>query len=159
MSDRIEAVEPDGNRPVTIIVGLDGTDASMRALAYAIGVGRRMQARIICAYAQHVDFLPAAALSLPTACSLLAFETAAEVTEATKAELRTLLTRAKQEVGITIELQCLTGDPAHALAEFATDMRADLVVVGASRHQGSHLFHSVSRRLNRRTAWPLTIVP
>ena len=50
-------------------------------------------------------------------------------------------------------------DPLAELAKIATQMHADLVVVGASEHLGHRIVGSLASRLVRAGKWPVTVVP
>jgi nucleotide-binding universal stress UspA family protein len=148
----------DDRAPVTIVVGLDDTDAALHALDYAIGAARRSNGRVIAAHAQQL-ITPVASISLLTPAAGATSEAAVRSAESAVNALAALSDAARRESGVDIQFRVLHGDPATALAELATEVCADLVIVGASRHPGSHLFSSVSRRLNRKARWPLAIVP
>jgi nucleotide-binding universal stress UspA family protein len=151
-------LEREDRAPVTIVVGLDRTDAALHALDYAIGAARRNGGRVIAAHVQRL-MTPAASLSLLTPAGGATSEAVVRCAESAIDELAARIDAARRESGIDIELRVLLGDTATALAELANDVCADVVIVGASRHPGSHLISSVSRRLNRKAHWPLAIVP
>jgi nucleotide-binding universal stress UspA family protein len=51
------------------------------------------------------------------------------------------------------------GEPAAGLCRLATQLRADLVVVGASARVGHRLLGSLGNRLVRSGRWPVVVVP
>lgn len=144
--------------PVTIVVGVDGSDASLRALAYGVGAARRMGGKVIVGFA-HPRAPASVALGLSAGVIDAGLVAAAEVEDATCATVATAVKTAADECGVDVELRHLAGPPADALARLADEVTADLVVVGASRHPAVPVFASVGRRLNRHIAWPLTVVP
>ena len=147
-----------GQRPVTIVVGVDGSDASLRALAYAVGEGRRCAGHVIAAFV-HPQVPAAASLSLATgAADAVLSATTAAAADAV-ATIDAGIVAARRDFGADIELRHLHGAPADELAHLADTVAADLVVVGASRHPANPVIASVGRRLSRHIAWPLTIVP
>jgi nucleotide-binding universal stress UspA family protein len=145
-----------GARP-TIVVGIDGTDESQRALAYAIGVARRNGGRIVCAFV--ADPSPAA-LGLGPQLGGIAYGLIDQAAQAAEVEIASLVARAGAAApDVTVEMRQLHGEPAHTLARFADEVMADQVIIGAPRHPKGHVFSSVSRSLHRRPRWPITIVP
>ncbi|WP_067458429.1 universal stress protein [Actinomadura macra] len=138
--------------PKVIVAGVDGSETSMRAGAYAWGLARRGGARLVLV---HVS--PIAALSALTPGGAAAMREAAdEVT----GDLRRLLEAAAAERGsVEYELVAEPGDPYTVLARVADDTRADAVVVGASAQAGHRLIGSVAVRLVRSGRWPVTVVP
>jgi nucleotide-binding universal stress UspA family protein len=147
----------DGSGPVTIVVGVDGTEPSFRALAYATGVARHVNGRVICAYVRHSSANPAVCLAAVGA--EVALQAAADVASSTEALLEAAIESARQDTGIDVSLLVLDGDPALALERLANDLRADLVVIGAPRHPAMHLLGSINRRLHRKPHQPVTTVP
>jgi nucleotide-binding universal stress UspA family protein len=144
--------------PVAIVVGVDGSDTSLRALAYAVGAARRMEGRVVVGFV-HPHARASAALGVSAGVVDAALTAAAEVEDAACDVVATAVETARDECGVAIELRHLQGTPAEALARLADAEAADLVVVGASRHPANPVHASVARRLNRHIAWPLTVVP
>ncbi|GAA2414366.1 universal stress protein [Actinomadura vinacea] len=138
--------------PRVIVAGVDGSDTSMRAGAYAWGLARRNDSRLILV---HVS--PVAALSTLTPGGAAAMREAAdEIAQ----ELREELERAaRQGPAVRHELILERGDAATVLARVADEARADMVVVGASAQAGHRLVGSVAVRLVRAGRWPVTVVP
>ena len=160
MSSPADALRPLGDdcgTRQTIVVGLDGTDESQRALAYAIGVARRSGGRIVCAFASDPS---SAALGLGPQLGCIAYELIDQAAQATGVEIASLVAAASAAApDVTFEMHRLRGEPAETLARFADEVMADQVIIGAPRHPKGHLFSSVSRGLHRRPHWPITIVP
>jgi nucleotide-binding universal stress UspA family protein len=57
------------------------------------------------------------------------------------------------------ELILREGDPAREIESVADEVRADVVVVGASMKAGHRLVGSVAVRLVRAGKWPVMVVP
>jgi nucleotide-binding universal stress UspA family protein len=147
----------DGSGPVTIVVGVDGTEPSFRALAYATGVAQHINARVICAYVRHAS--PNPAVCLAAVGAEVALQAAADVASSTEAVLKASIASARHETGIDITLRVLDGDPALVIERLANDLKADLVVIGAPRHPAMHVLTSITRRLHRKPHQPVTTVP
>ncbi|MEU9734554.1 universal stress protein [Streptomyces sp. NPDC048002] len=138
--------------PKVIVVGVDGSDSSMRAAAYAGGLARRQNALLAVVYVQPV--IPAgAALGAPVA------EVTDEIAETLVAEIRDATERVKGIFDVRWEFHTFRGDPYNGLVQAADDLKADAVVVGASEQAGHRIVGSVAVRLVKAGRWPVTVVP
>ncbi|WP_371522150.1 universal stress protein [Kitasatospora sp. NBC_01300] len=139
--------------PKVILAGLDGSDSSWRATAYAAGLARRQGATLAVAYVQPI-------LGAATALAGAAVE---ETTQEIADELLSALREAEHHVKEVwrVEWRFLTmrGDPYTGLAKLADELRADAVVVGASEQAGHRVIGSVAVRLVKAGRWPVTVVP
>jgi nucleotide-binding universal stress UspA family protein len=138
--------------PRVIMVGLDGSAAAQRAGAYAGGLARRQHARLVVVFVA----APSAwtALAIP-AVTVVLEETFRELAE----EVRRQIRERAEELGLPVTFLCRRGEPAIELARVADEIRADMVVVGASRRGWHSLMGSVARRLVRTGHWPVLVVP
>lgn len=135
-----------------IVVGVDGSDSSLRAAAYAGGLARRQNALLAIVYVQPV--LPAgAALGAPVA------DTTGEIAESLVAEIRSAAERVKGIWDVRWEFHTFHGDPFSGLVTAADRLEADAVVVGASQSAGHRIVGSVAVRLVKAGRWPVTVVP
>jgi nucleotide-binding universal stress UspA family protein len=137
--------------PTVIVVGVDGTDTSLRAAAYAIGLARRQGARLMAVYVA-----PAGGLAAQTAAGMSAL---GETTDEIADDLRRRLGQVSTELGVAVEFKAVRGDAVAEITRAAGDIRADAVVVGASTRAGHRLVGSVAVRLVRAGRWPVTVVP
>jgi nucleotide-binding universal stress UspA family protein len=142
---------------VTILVGVDGTEPSLRALAHAIGVAQHLDARLVCAYVRQAPSSRVVGFAYLGAG--IAIEAAADVASSTEAQLSVVIESARKDTDLDITLRLLEGLPGPMLAGFASELKADLVVIGASRRAGVCLRRSVNRRLQRKPSRPVTTVP
>ena len=137
-----------------ILVGVDDSTTSLRAAAYAVGLARRQHAKVTAVYV-----VPPASLGVatPGGASLVAArrETFAQVAE----DLRHRAAETATDLGISITVITVEGDPFTELRRIADEIRADAVVVGASQHAGHRLIGSLAVRLVRAGRWPVTVVP
>lgn len=138
--------------PKVIVAGLDGSDSSLRAAAYASGLARRQNALLAIVYVQ--PLIPAgAALGIPVA------DTTGEIAEALVAEIRAAAERVRGIWDVRWEFHTFRGDPYTGLVTAADELRADAVVVGASESAGHRFVGSVAVRLVKAGRWPVTVVP
>ncbi|MFJ5726798.1 universal stress protein [Streptomyces paradoxus] len=138
--------------PKVIVVGLDGSDSSLRAAAYAAGLARRQRALLAVVYVQPVPAV-GAALGAPVA------GTAEEIAEDLVAQIREAAERLKGIFEVRWEFHTFPGDPFHGLVTAADELKADAVVVGASEQAGHRIVGSVAVRLVKAGRWPVTVVP
>jgi nucleotide-binding universal stress UspA family protein len=132
----------------TIVVGIDGSTPSLRAAAYAVGLARREQCRLIAVY---VRTLPASALALVDSGGHAAAATV-DAHDAVERQLRAAL-------GGHASLVVRTGEPFTELLEAAEELHADAVIVGRSANALHRIAGSVAVRLVRSARWPVTVVP
>jgi nucleotide-binding universal stress UspA family protein len=137
--------------PNVIVVGVDGSPTSMRAGAYAAGLARRQNSRIV---AVHVTSTPMLSGMVPSASGAIeqGLEDVAE-------EVRREVEAAVEYMQMSADYRAVRGDPFTELARIADEVRADAVVVGASTQAGHRLIGSLAVRLVRAGRWPVTVVP
>ncbi|AIJ17534.1 universal stress protein [Streptomyces violaceoruber] len=138
--------------PKVIVVGVDGSDSSLRAAAYAGGMARRQGALLAVVYVQPV-LAGGAALGASVA------ETTDEIAEELVAQIREATERVKGIFDIRWEFHTFRGDPYSGLRQTADELKADAVVVGASEQAGHRFVGSVAVRLVKAGRWPVTVVP
>ncbi len=137
--------------PSRILVGIDGTDSSLRAGSYAAGQARRQDSRLIVLFVCAPGGL--ASQSAVTAGAML--QTQHELAD----ELRTLVEQRAAESGLAAEFVLRHGNPYRELMKVAEEYRVDAVVVGSSTQSGRRFGGSLAGRLVRDAAWPITVVP
>jgi nucleotide-binding universal stress UspA family protein len=141
--------------PHTIIVGVDGSETSLRAAAYAAGLARRQHTRLVVVYARNA---PGTLLILADHTGL-ATRAELEIQDQIEAQLRTELSRQARVWEVDARLEVRQGDPLTVLTEVADEVRADAVIVGSSRSVGHRIAGSLAVRLVRCGRWPVTVVP
>lgn len=138
--------------PKVIVAGLDGSQSSWRAVAYAAGLARRQNALLAVVYVQPV--LPAsAAFGAPVA------DTTGEVAEELIGQMREATERLRGVFEVRWEFHTHVGDPYSGLVAVADRLKADAVVVGVSEQAGHRIVGSVAIRLVKAGRWPVTVVP
>ncbi|MEV0266124.1 universal stress protein [Streptomyces sp. NPDC050617] len=135
-----------------IVAGVDGSDSSWRAAAYASGLARRQNALLAIVYVQPV-------LASGAALGAAVVETTEEVAEELMAEIRASSERLRGIWDVRWEFHTFRGDPYTGLVQAADDLTADAVVVGASEQAGHRIIGSVAVRLVKAGRWPVTVVP
>ena len=140
----------------TVLWATDGSAAAERALPVATSVAQTYGAKLIVVHAGvQASGVPLAAPAADAA--------AQESADATDEALRRKVEGLKRD-GVTVEFastEITTGGPAYAIAGFARDTGADLIVLGTS---GSSqlvrlLVGSVTRRLLELAPCPVLAVP
>lgn len=138
--------------PKVILAGVDGSESSLRAAAYAAGLARRQNALLALVYVQPV--MPAgASLGAPVA------DATEEIAEGLVAEIRESAERLKGVYDVRWQFHTFRGDPYAGLVSAAAELTADAVVVGASEQAGHRIVGSVAVRLVKAGRWPVTVVP
>ncbi|MFE9857148.1 universal stress protein [Streptomyces sp. NPDC005780] len=138
--------------PKVIVAGLDGSESSMRAAAYAAGLARRQRAMLALVYVQPV-LTAGAALGAPVG------DATGDVAESLVNEIRESTERMKDIWDVRWEFHTFRGDPYNGLVTAADELKADAVVVGASESAGHRFIGSVAVRLVKAGRWPVTVVP
>ncbi len=138
--------------PKVIVAGVDGSDSSLRAAAYASGLARRQNALLALVYVQPV-MSTGAALGVPVA------DTTEEIAQGLVEEIRTAAERVRGIWDVRWEFHTFRGDPYSGLVTAADELTADAVVVGASESAGHRIIGSVAVRLVKAGRWPVTVVP
>jgi nucleotide-binding universal stress UspA family protein len=138
--------------PRLILAGVDGSDTSMRAGAYAAGLARRQNSRLVLVYVHRTS--GAMAATVPGA-AVLAIETSASIV----GDIRQDLLIHGPRLGIDVSLVERHGSPYHEIARLAEELHADALVVGASMQAGHRIVGSLATHLVRSAHCPVTVVP
>ena len=134
--------------PSALVVGVDGSDTSWRALYYALGLARRQRSTVIAVFVIATIGTYASVAIAPCLVN-------ADLAE----ELERTVVALAAEYGVATQFLSLVGDPVSTLIRIATAEHADALVLGASQAPGHRLFGSVAVRAVRRCRCPITVVP
>jgi nucleotide-binding universal stress UspA family protein len=137
--------------PDVLLVGVDGSDTSLRAGAYAAGMARRQQARLVILYVR-----PFSAVSGIGAGAVTSMQ---EAYDSVAAELRQTAAEQGPRLGIDIVFVERDGNPFTEIVRLADEIQADAVIVGASTKAGHRFVGSLAVHLVRASRWPVTVVP
>lgn len=136
--DPPNAPGPDG-RAWRGVVGVDGTKASFRALAYACGWAHRTGSQLVVVYAVDERWQQ----SIDAYGSAAAQESSEEIAATLKQEVARWLCRESVEWTFLVR----GGESSHVLERVATENDADAIIVGQSRRRRFH--RCTSSRLAR----------
>ena len=142
--------------PGAIVVGVDGSPTSLRALAYAAGLARRQGGRLIAVYVRKPMRTPVA-LSGWVDAGIVAAE--AEAQKDMEDEVWTQIASDVAAWGCGARVMVRNGSPLAELQKIACQTGAEMIIVGASEGLRHRLFGSLGRRLLRCKPCPVTIVP
>jgi nucleotide-binding universal stress UspA family protein len=138
--------------PLVIVAGVDGSDSSMRAAAYAAGLARRQGSKLVVAY---VKPMGTGTPQVGAAMAQVGDEVAADL----ERQMHEAADRLPASYRVRWEFHTTEGDPYHGLVELANRLKADAVVIGASEQAGHRILGSVAVRLVKAGRWPVTVVP
>lgn len=139
--------------PSVILAGLDGSQSSLRAAAYAAGLARRQRSLLALVYVR-----PLGMVSAPEAAAATV-DLGREIAADLEAQIREAVERIPDGERVRWEFHTVTGDPYNGIVETAERLRADAVVIGASEKAGHRFLGSVAIRLVKAGRWPVTVVP
>lgn len=140
--------------PRAIVVGADGSDTAMRAVAWALGTARRQGTRLVVVYAR----TPGGGVGAMMDTTGLGHAAAMDEQGRVELMLRDLAEQAVA-AGTRTEVVVRVGDAFQVISQVAREVRADSLVVGASTSLGHRLAGSLALRLVRKAHWPVTVVP
>ena len=153
-ADEGQAFELGTDGPRSIVVGVDGSPASLRAGAYAAGLARRQRSRLTVVFAR--SLLP----TVPTAYDPTGASLAAHTGKMDDVERQLVEQIEGSAWAVDAQLEVRTGDPVDVISTVAEEVRAEAVVVGGSRHIGFLMPRGpVAVQLMRTRRWPVVVVP
>ena len=134
----------------TIVLALDGSEGSRRAIPVAAELARQNGGRIVIAHVEQ-DVAGKGGAPIP----ITEDEIQAEIREQAKR-------LAADGIETSVEMrQVILGGPAHPIAEIAEEANADLIVAGTRGHSpvAGLLLGSVTQRLLHIARSPVLVVP
>ncbi len=119
----------------TIVVGTDGSDTADSAVATAIELARRAGAEVHLVHVVKASPSGAPVTQVGSSIAVLGDTGATrQVQEAAQAVVEKAAATAD---GVKVQMHFAAGSPADALTELATNVDADLIVVGSKGMQGT----------------------
>jgi nucleotide-binding universal stress UspA family protein len=139
-----------------ILVALDGSDYSLRALDFAIDLAKKYQSQLVLV---HVVIRQIYAINPPEAGILAGTAIVREL----ETEGKTILTQGEEKVkaqGLPVEARLRQGVPAEELLRAAADEKVDLMVLGSRglSQVRAFLLGSVSDKVSHHAKCPTLIV-
>ena len=145
----IEDLEPGGDGPSVMIVGIDGSDTSWRAMYYTLGLARRQHSTVTAVFAFPMSWT---CQGMPST----SYEDGVKLA----AELECTVKGLADDYHVTTHFIWLMGcDPVLTLGRIAAEQRADAIVIGASQALCHRFFGSTALRSVRRGQCPVIVVP
>jgi nucleotide-binding universal stress UspA family protein len=137
----------------TIVVGLDGSEGSDRALRWAISRAADLRAEVVAVYGFR-PVVPELSAGIP------AFDPHAMV-ESLRATLEDDWSAPLDAAGIPYRAELVEADPVTAILGAADRHGADMIVLGAQGHGGfvDRLLGGVTYKVAHRARQPVVIVP
>ena len=134
----------------SLVVGIDGSETSCRALAMAIGLAVREQGCV------HTCFI----IHVPTVDALGGSFAPVQLVDDAESDdrLAGFVTEELGQAHVDGDFTCRVGEVGAQLELLAESCKADLIVVGRSAHPYLHL-GGVPRQLLARGRFPILIVP
>lgn len=143
-------MDPHPGVPV-LLAGIDGSDTSLRAGAYAGGMALRLNARLVCLYVRSYTIAGGAGVAAVPAIQ--------QAQDEISAELREMVETQGVRLGVRAEYVERMGNPFSEIVKLAGELPADAVIVGASTKAGHRFVGSLAVHLVRASRWPITVVP
>jgi nucleotide-binding universal stress UspA family protein len=139
-----------------ILVGLDGSEYSLKALEFAIDLAKKYQSTLVLV---HVVMRQIYAINPPEAGILAGTAIVREL----ESEGKAILTKGEEKVkaqGVPAEARMRQGVPAEELLRAAADEKADLMVLGSRglSEVRAFLLGSVSDKVSHHAKCPVMIV-
>lgn len=149
-ANRAQRFELGSDGPRLLVVGIDGSETSWRALYYALGLARRQRGSVLAVFAG----VPTSVFELE-GCPTEAWDARDQLI----AELRDAVAALSVEHQVAAEFVTTQWEPVESLVRVAAEHRADAIIIGASRALTHRLLGSTAVRTVRRSRCPVTVVP
>ena len=150
-----------------ILVPIDGSEHSLKALTYAIEIAKKFQSTLIILHVYSLPkpapFSPVMPLSGPSAETPLTVEITIELIEKSREKARQLLAPAKEKAekqGVAAQTMVKEGNAVQEIVKTAKEENVELIVMGARgiSKLKEILMGSVSHGVSRNAPCPVLIV-
>jgi nucleotide-binding universal stress UspA family protein len=139
--------------PRRILVGVDGSENSLKAGSYAAGLARRQASELVAVYVTQSRITLTSALAATAGVALPADG------DDHVAELERMAQDRAAHVGVRLAFVHRHGSPYDELVAVANELKVDAIVIGASHRAGRRIVGSLAGRLLSEARWPVTVVP
>jgi|SRR5215207_140377 len=140
-----------------IVAGVDASEESRAALAWAVEEARLRSATVIAVHAWEMPVVPTASGLIPPSAEV--FTDVTGVKEAAENVVRSIVEQVAGSSGVDVRPLAVEGRPANALIDTAERQRAQLIVVGSRGHGAvvGLLLGSVSEQVVRHAPCPVVV--
>ncbi len=138
-----------------ILCPIDFSRTSERAADYAVGLARQLGSSVHFVHAWEMPVY-----GLPDRGLILGAEDVVQITDAIQKQMDACLTR-HAEVDMALQARIVQGSPAREIVRVATELGAELIVMGTHGRRGVEhmLLGSVAERVVRTSTVPVLTVP
>jgi|SRR5215218_899814 len=140
-----------------IVAGVDASEESRAALAWAVEEARLRSASVLAVHAWELPVVPTASGLIPPSAEVLTDVTG--IKEAAEELVRSIVQQVAGSPDVDVRPLAVEGKPANALIDTAERERAQLIVVGSRGHGGfmGLLLGSVSEQVVRHAPCPVVV--
>jgi nucleotide-binding universal stress UspA family protein len=151
MNSRESSIGPTWIR--RIVVAADGSPASVRGLEQATDLAVRVGAKVVVVHVRHI---PTMAMAGPTTSEALMLDSLDEL----ESEVRQQAVRILGTSGASWDFIVRSGSAGEEIVKVASEMGADIVVVGSNRHSSLHnlLLGSTAAYLTAHSPVPVLVM-
>lgn len=137
-----------------ILVPVDFTETSDRALDYAVALAAKFQAEVFVMHAYEIPIY-----GFPDGAFVATGDVAARLATAAESALESLV-QSRKDKGVKLVAALRTGIPWEEANSFAAEIDADLIVIGTHGRRGlaRALLGSVSENVIRTTPRPVLVI-
>jgi nucleotide-binding universal stress UspA family protein len=137
-----------------LLVPVDFTETSDRALAYALELARKFEAKITVMHAYQIPVY-----GFPDAAYITASEVATQISNAAQGRLDAII-EANKTAGIEMNAFLRDGVPWEEINHVAAEVKADLIIIGTHGRRGlaRALLGSVAENVIRTSTMPVLVI-
>lgn len=146
--------------PKSILIPVDFSEHSARALTYGATMAKKLDARVIAIHVLRPAYRYIPLEEAVWGAAVTVDELSKILEDNAKQDFDTFLAKQPETVRSLIEQEIATGDPAHAALDRAEKGDVDLIVVGSHGREGVSrwVMGSVAERIVRHAHCPVLVV-
>jgi nucleotide-binding universal stress UspA family protein len=140
--------------PKRILVAVDFSSTSERALDYAVDLAKSLGGSVVALHAYELPIV-----GFPDGAIVATADIATRILNASQEAMNRLL-EARAQRGVPLSFVIKAGPPWEVINDHADDMRADLIVIGTHGRRGLSraLLGSVAERIIRTSTRPILVL-